>query len=113
MNVAAILKMKGREVVTSAPDTSLLDIAEVLGMTVDAAWEFFAEEPHLHRALGVVVRDCLRHGGHVPSRTSVMDLRWLASGYVPCSSRRWSSPGPRAARRPRLVSAGWHPAGNM
>ena len=31
MNVAAILKMKGREVVTSAPDTSLLDIAEVLG----------------------------------------------------------------------------------
>ena len=31
MNVVAILKMKGREVVTSAPDTSLLDIAEVLG----------------------------------------------------------------------------------
>src|SRR5206468_12651465 len=68
---------------------------------------------HRHRALGVVVRDCLRHGGHVPSRTSVIDLRWSASGYVPCSSRRWSSPGPRAARRPRLVSAGWHPAGNM
>ncbi|MBK5198465.1 MAG: CBS domain-containing protein [Methyloceanibacter sp.] len=31
MNVAAILKLKGREVVTSAPDTPLLDIAEVLG----------------------------------------------------------------------------------
>ncbi|MGZ3426014.1 MAG: excinuclease ABC subunit A [Polyangia bacterium] len=29
-------------------------IADVLAMTVDAAWEFFAEEPHLHRALGVV-----------------------------------------------------------
>ena len=25
-------------------------IADVLGMTVDAAWEFFADEPHLHRA---------------------------------------------------------------
>jgi excinuclease ABC subunit A len=29
-------------------------IAEILAMTVDAAWEFFAEEPSLHRALGVV-----------------------------------------------------------
>src|SRR6185295_15337194 len=29
-------------------------IAEVLGMTVDAAWEFFAEEPHVHRSLGVL-----------------------------------------------------------
>lgn len=29
-------------------------IADVLGMTVDAAWEFFADEPHLHRALTVV-----------------------------------------------------------
>ena len=29
-------------------------IAEVLGMTVDAAWEFFAEDPQLHRSLGVV-----------------------------------------------------------
>jgi excinuclease ABC subunit A len=26
----------------------------VLGMTVDAAWEFFAEEPHVHRALTVL-----------------------------------------------------------
>ena len=31
MNVATILKLKGREVVTSAPHTSLLDIAELLG----------------------------------------------------------------------------------
>ena len=30
------------------------NIAEVLGMTVDAAWEFFAEEPHVHRALAVL-----------------------------------------------------------
>lgn len=30
------------------------NIAEVLDMTVDAAWEFFADEPHLHRALDVV-----------------------------------------------------------
>ncbi len=30
------------------------NIAQVLGLTVDAAWEFFAGEPHLHRALGVV-----------------------------------------------------------
>ena len=30
------------------------NIAEVLGMTVDAAWAFFAEEPHVHRALGVL-----------------------------------------------------------
>jgi len=30
------------------------NIAEVLGMTVDAAWEFFVEEPHVHRALGVL-----------------------------------------------------------
>lgn len=29
-------------------------IADVLGMTVDAAHTFFAEEPHLHRALTVV-----------------------------------------------------------
>jgi CBS domain-containing protein len=31
MNVAAILKLKGREVVTSAPNKSLLDIADLLG----------------------------------------------------------------------------------
>lgn len=31
MNVATILKMKGREVVTSAANTSLLDIAALLG----------------------------------------------------------------------------------
>jgi len=30
------------------------NIAEVLGMTVDAAWEFFAEEPQVHSALDVV-----------------------------------------------------------
>ena len=29
-------------------------IADVLAMTVDAAWEFFAGEPHVHRALDVV-----------------------------------------------------------
>ena len=29
-------------------------IAEVLGMTVDAAWEFFADEPPLHRSLDVL-----------------------------------------------------------
>ena len=30
------------------------NIAEVLGMTVDTAWQFFEEEPGLHRALDVV-----------------------------------------------------------
>ncbi|MCP3141836.1 excinuclease ABC subunit UvrA [Pyxidicoccus xibeiensis] len=30
------------------------NIAEVLGMTVDAAHDFFADEPHVHRALGVL-----------------------------------------------------------
>jgi excinuclease ABC subunit A len=30
------------------------NIAEVLAMTVDAAWEFFADEPAIHRALEVV-----------------------------------------------------------
>ncbi|MHC2990160.1 excinuclease ABC subunit A [Pontibacter sp. HJ8] len=30
------------------------NIAEVLGMTVDAAWEFFEEEPQVHRALTVL-----------------------------------------------------------
>ncbi|HEX2833156.1 MAG TPA: excinuclease ABC subunit UvrA [Thermoanaerobaculia bacterium] len=30
------------------------NIAEVLGLTVDAAWEFFTEEPHIHRALDVL-----------------------------------------------------------
>ncbi len=30
------------------------NIAEVLRMTVDAAWQFFADEPHVHRALDVV-----------------------------------------------------------
>jgi excinuclease ABC subunit A len=30
------------------------NIAEVLGMTVDAAWSFFTEEPHVHRALEVL-----------------------------------------------------------
>ena len=29
-------------------------IADVLGMTVDAAWEFFADEPQLLRSLGVL-----------------------------------------------------------
>jgi excinuclease ABC subunit A len=29
-------------------------IADVLGMTVDAAWEFFADEPPVHRSLGVL-----------------------------------------------------------
>ena len=29
-------------------------IADVLGMTVDAAWEFLADEPHVHRSLGVL-----------------------------------------------------------
>ncbi|HWE42020.1 MAG TPA: excinuclease ABC subunit UvrA, partial [Gemmatimonadaceae bacterium] len=29
-------------------------IADVLGMTVDAAWEFFADEAHVHRALTVL-----------------------------------------------------------
>ena len=31
MNVAAILKLKGREVITVTPDTSLLEIARLLG----------------------------------------------------------------------------------
>ena len=30
------------------------NIADVLGMTVDAAWEFFADEPHVHRSLDVL-----------------------------------------------------------
>jgi excinuclease ABC subunit A len=30
------------------------NIAEVLGMTVDAAWEFFSDEPHIHRSLDVL-----------------------------------------------------------
>ncbi|HET7434354.1 MAG TPA: excinuclease ABC subunit UvrA [Thermoanaerobaculia bacterium] len=30
------------------------NVAEVLGMTVDAAWKFFADEPHIHRALHVL-----------------------------------------------------------
>ena len=30
------------------------NIAEVLGMTVDAAWEFFSDEPHVRRALDVL-----------------------------------------------------------
>jgi excinuclease ABC subunit A len=30
------------------------NIAEVLGLTVDAAWKFFEEEPHIHRALDVL-----------------------------------------------------------
>ena len=29
-------------------------IAQALGMTVDAAWEFFADEPHVHRSLSVL-----------------------------------------------------------
>ena len=29
-------------------------IADVLGMTVNAAWEFFADEPHVHRSLDVL-----------------------------------------------------------
>jgi len=29
-------------------------IAEVLGLTVDAAWEFFSGEPHVRRSLGVL-----------------------------------------------------------
>ena len=30
------------------------NIADVLGMTVDNAWQFFADEPHVRRALGVL-----------------------------------------------------------
>jgi excinuclease ABC subunit A len=29
-------------------------IADALGMTVDGAWEFFADEPHVHRSLSVL-----------------------------------------------------------
>ncbi|MBN9523119.1 excinuclease ABC subunit UvrA [bacterium] len=29
-------------------------VADVLGLTVDAAWEFLADEPHCHRSLGVL-----------------------------------------------------------
>jgi excinuclease ABC subunit A len=29
-------------------------VADVLGLTVDAAWEFFADEPHVRRSLGVL-----------------------------------------------------------
>jgi excinuclease ABC subunit A len=29
-------------------------IADALGMTVDTAWEFFADEPHVHRSLSVL-----------------------------------------------------------
>jgi excinuclease ABC subunit A len=29
-------------------------IADALGMTVDSAWEFFADEPHVHRSLSVL-----------------------------------------------------------
>ena len=32
MNVAAILKQKGREVFTTTPDTSLFDITKLLGL---------------------------------------------------------------------------------
>jgi excinuclease ABC subunit A len=32
------------------------NIADVLAMTVDSAWEFFADEPHVHRSL-TVLRD--------------------------------------------------------
>jgi excinuclease ABC subunit A len=31
-----------------------MSIAAVLGLTVDAAWEFFADEPHARRSLGVL-----------------------------------------------------------
>nr|WP_322110879.1 excinuclease ABC subunit UvrA [Steroidobacter gossypii] len=30
------------------------NVAEVLAMTVDTAWEFFADEPHIHRSLNVL-----------------------------------------------------------
>ena len=30
------------------------NVAEVLGLTVDAAWAFFADEPHIHRSLEVL-----------------------------------------------------------
>jgi excinuclease ABC subunit A len=30
------------------------NVADVLGMTVDAAWEFLADEPHARRSLGVL-----------------------------------------------------------
>ena len=30
------------------------NIADVLGMTVDAAWEFLTDDPHVHRSLGVL-----------------------------------------------------------
>src|SRR4029079_2901265 len=30
------------------------NIADVLGLTVDAAWDFFSDEPHVRRALDVL-----------------------------------------------------------
>jgi excinuclease ABC subunit A len=30
------------------------NVADFLGMTVDSAWDFLAEEPHVHRSLGVL-----------------------------------------------------------
>ena len=35
-------------------NTPAKSIADVLGMTVDAAWEFFADEPQVHRSLDVL-----------------------------------------------------------
>lgn len=35
-------------------------IADALGMTVDAAWEFFADEPHVHRSLRWSISDRVR-----------------------------------------------------
>jgi len=67
MNVAAILKSKGREVFTAAPDTPLLEIAKLLGVHRIGCIVIAADDG---KVIGIVserdiVRELARAGGSV------------------------------------------------
>lgn len=72
------------------------NIAEVLAMTVDAAWEFFADESHIHRSLSV-----LREVGTFRSNSSNHTVALASDG---------ARQSPRGDRLPPDITFG--PLGN-
>ncbi len=98
-------------------------IADVLGLTVDAAWEFFADEPHVHRALELLREVGLGYlrlgqpatelsGGEAQRIKLATELQRLQRGntlYVldePTTGLHPADVERLAAQRDRLVGAG-------